>query len=72
MSLKETLKSLIKQSGHTQMSVAEQIGITHPSLNNRISRDIRVSNLVQILDVIGYRLVIVPKAKKVQGAIEVE
>lgn len=76
MKAKELLKSLIKQNGLTNAGVAKAMGMSAQALWNVLNmsdrKAITVERTAAILDVMGYKLVVVPKAQNVKGGLEVE
>ena len=60
----EAIKIAMKQAGITQTEMRSQLGISQSSMSERIShKNISVKNLTEILDVIGYELVIQPRTE---------
>lgn len=76
MTSKEIVKELIKTSGNSVAGVAKTLGKSTQALWNMLSgagrKSLGVDNLTGILDVLGYKLVIVPKGMNVKNGYEVE
>jgi plasmid maintenance system antidote protein VapI len=76
MKTKELLKELIKENGLTNAGVAKAIDMTPQALWNLLNmgdrKAITVERTVQILDAMGYKVVVVPKAQTVKNGYEVE
>lgn len=76
MKAKTLLKSLIEQNGLTNAGVAKAMNMTPQALWNLLNMGDRkamsVDRMAEILDVMGYKLVAVPKAQNVKGGLEVE
>lgn len=75
MTSKEIVKELIKISGNSVAGISKVIGITTQGLWNMLNSPVRksltVENLCRVLDVLGYKLVIVPKGVNVKNSYEV-
>ena len=76
MKAKELIKDLIKQNGLTMTGVGKAIGLTQQAMWNLLNmgdrKNITVERMNEILDVMGYKLVVVQKAQPVKNGIEVE
>ena len=76
MKSKEVVNTLINESGNTLAGVAKVLGKSTQALWNMLfspaRKSLTVDNLSDILEVIGYKIVIVPKGMNVKNGYEVE
>ena len=77
MNGREIVKDIMSKAGKTNAEVAYSLGITQAAmwdrLNNKKTRDIPLSTLTEMLRVLGYKVVIVPRnAKTPQEGYNVE
>jgi hypothetical protein len=76
MKSKELVSELIKTSGNSLAGVGKAVGKSTQGLWNMLKntdrKNMTVESLAQILDVIGYKVVIVPKGMNVKNGYEVE
>lgn len=75
MTSKEIVKELIKATGNSLAGVSKVIGVTSQGLWNMLNaprrKSMNVDSLCEILDVLGYKVVIVPKGMNVKNSYEV-
>lgn len=75
MTSKEIVKELIKVTGNSLAGVSKVIGVTTQGLWNMLNasrrKSMNVDSLCEILDVLGYKVVIVPKGMNVKNGYEV-
>lgn len=58
----DVIKAAMVETGVTQRELTSRLGISQSSTSERIShKNISVKNLTEILDILGYELVIQPK-----------
>ena len=66
---------MIKISGNSMAGISKVIGITTQALWNMLNsperKSLTVDRLCKVLDVLGYKLVIVPKGVNVKNSYEV-
>ncbi len=76
MTSKEIVKELIKATGNSVAGVSKVIGVTTQGLWNMLNapgrKSLTVDNLCRVLDVLGYKVVIVSKGMNVKKSYEVE
>lgn len=76
MRSKEVVANLIKTSGNSIAGVGKAVGKSTQALWNMLKntdrKNMTVENLSQLLDVLGYKVVIVPKGMNVKNGFEVE
>lgn len=76
MKSKELVSNLIKESGNSLAGVAKVIGTTTQGVWNKLyspaRKSLTVDSLVELLDVLGYKVVVVPKGTNVKNGYEVE
>lgn len=76
MNMREVLRHLIDTSTvWSQNKLASRIGLTSQAMTNRMKpdRDMKVGFAVDVLEAMGYQLVVVPPESKLpQGSIVVE
>lgn len=76
MRSKEVVTNLIKASGNSIAGVGKAVGKSTQALWNMLKntdrKNMTVENLSQLLDVLGYKVVIVPKGMNVKNGYEVE
>lgn len=59
------IRSLIESSPLNQTDVGRSVGMSAQSMNNLLARnDAKVSTVIDVLETLGYQLVIVPKGKR--------
>ena len=56
--VQQLVKQIMKEQHVTQVDMAEQLGLSQGSVATRLSKDMRVSSLEQILDILGYDIVL--------------
>ena len=74
MNAKEALKSAMKAKGITYQMLGEPMGKNIQYMWNLINgkgSNLKADNLVKLLDLMGYKLVIVDKAVRVKNGIEI-
>lgn len=75
MTSKEIVKELIKISGNSIAGISKVLGVTTQGLWNMLNAPVRksmtVDKLCGVLDVLGYKVVIVPKGMNVKNGYEV-
>lgn len=59
------IKGIIKASGHTITFVADKLGITRQSMYQRLNHNTSMDIVVQMMNAIGMKVVVVPKDKPV-------
>lgn len=65
MDYKEIIEYLIKTEGITKSKVAEGIGTSHNNLSMKLrSKNMSLESFIQIIDTIGYEIIIKPKDKE--------
>lgn len=73
MTGKECIKEILKKNGTTMSALGEAVGKTKytmsMSFSKHASQSIKASDLVEMLEVLGYKLVAVPKVEKVKGIV---
>ena len=78
MNAKEVVKKLIEEKGITQADVAAAMNVTPATLWDRINskktKSLTINKLNEILRVLGYEIVIMPRAKagKIENTYVVE
>lgn len=76
MKSKELVSELIKTSGNSLAGVGKAVGKSTQGLWNMLKntdrKNMTVESLAQNLDVIGYKVVIVPKGMNVKNGYEVD
>ena len=76
MRSKEVVTNLIKTSGNSIAGVGKAVGKSTQALWNMLKntdrKNMTVENLSQLLDVLGYKVVIVPKGMNVKNGYEVD
>lgn len=71
MKAREAILAMFKARGYSQRAVAEKLGITAQSITCRLNGNgIRSDKLVEMCDAVDYKVILVPKDKKVSDAIE--
>lgn len=75
MTSKETVKELIKVTGNSMAGISKVMGVTTQALWNMLNspkrKSLTVDSLCSVLDVLGYKVVIVPKGMNVKNGYEV-
>lgn len=74
MNAKEALKMAMKGKGITYQMLGEPMGKNIQYMWNLINgkgSNLKADNLVKLLDIMGYKLVIVDKAVRVKNGIEI-
>ena len=76
MKSKELLSNLIKESGNSLAGIAKATGKTTQGVWNMLyspeRKSLTVDNLAAILDVLGCKIVVVPKGANIKNGYEVE
>ena len=76
MRSKELVSNLIKESGNSLAGVAKVTGKTTQGVWNMIyspaRKSLTVESLSELLDVLGYKVVVVPKGMNIKNGYEVE
>lgn len=64
---KEAFELLLSQTRKTQTEAAELLGTSQSALANKLSRgSLRLEEVLRLCDLLGYRIIWVPKEAKVQ------
>ena len=61
MNLRERLLELFDTENVKQSQIAEKMGVKRQTLNDSLSRDMRISKFERIVDALGYRVEFVKK-----------
>ncbi len=61
MTIGNALNLLMRISGVSQKMMAKTLGISQASISNRLDGGMRVDNVVQMLDLMGYEMILQPK-----------
>lgn len=74
MKATEIVKEIMEQQGIGQTALGKRIGVRNDAIYQRLKQDnISVDRLVQMLNAMDYKLVIVPSSKQVrEGEYEVD
>lgn len=56
--VQQIIKNLIKAQGYTQAQFAQKIGLKQTGLAARLMKDMRISSFEQIVDALGYDIVL--------------
>lgn len=70
----EAVRGLLEQSPNwTQNKVASKLGLTSQAMSNRMNaRDLKAGFLAEVLEVLGYELVVVPAESRLpKGSIPI-
>lgn len=60
----DIIKELLKINNKTQQELAELMNTTQSTIGSSLTRNIRISSFVNILNALGYSVVIQPTKKK--------
>lgn len=64
--LGEAIASVRKEKGLTQAELAERVGVSHTTLSNlEQGKSVATSTMLRALQLLGMRLVVVPKTARV-------
>ncbi len=76
MNGKEIVSKIIKESGNSLAGIGKALGKSTQAIWNMLyapeRKSLTVENLASMLDVLGYKVVIVPKGMNVKNGYEVE
>lgn len=76
MNMQEAIGMLIEQSSWTKARLARHFGVTNAAIADRLrpkKTDLKVSTAQQMLDPLGYDIVVVPKGSRLpSGAILID
>lgn len=68
MKATEAVREVMKKEGVKQSDLCERIGIKQPTLSERLSqKNVSVRKLNEMLNVMGYKVVVVPKNAKYEN-----
>lgn len=71
MTSRQVLIELLNKKGLSQTYIAQQLGKTRAAVSALLTkqdrREINITSLCSILDTLGYKLVIMPEDKKIEG-----
>lgn len=68
MNIVDAVREARTRSGYTEASIGEALGMTAQSVHNKIAagrKDVRFGTAARMLDVIGYRVVLAPKGRRI-------
>lgn len=74
MIISKVILAIMEEQGMTQASLGRELDVSRQALNQRLKRDsMRTNELIDILEVLGYDLVIQPKDSRLEkGALKIE
>lgn len=67
MNASEAIGAILSAQGRTKRSLAQKLGISPQALNNRLTRDMKVGTLEEMLRPLHYKIVLLPQEEAIGG-----